>query len=619
MDRRDFLKKASAGGLGLAMSGPLATTESEASTKPNILFIMVDQMRFPSVFPAGVNNAGQFLKKFMPNVYRLWTRGVKFGQHFGATSACSPARGVIISGLYSQQSWLVQTLTAPPGAKVSSSPVLQPGYPTYGKLLREAGYQTPYFGKWHVSLEQLNNALEPYGFTGMTRPDPTGNNLQGTVGDPDNGFLSDSYVANQAAAWLSQRRGGDQPWCASVCFINPHDHEFFWGGTEFQTYNNLFNKQSTYAPFTFYSTNKGTDYPPVVAWSDDIAKNPPSYGYPAVPPNWETLAHLTNNKPKAHSFVSTFAQFVWGGISEDTSQTKYSITPYPGSGAPGYGIGLAPYSYWRRNLDSYTQMMAVVDQNIGTVLDALAPRIAANTIVVFTSDHGDYVGAHGIPISKMCTAYDECFHMPLIVVDPTNRFTGDIGTIRENLTSHVDMLNLLVSLGNNGSQKWLKGPYLDIYGSRHNMIPMLKSASAAGRDYVLFATDELCAPQYIYNDASLHITALRTKTEKIATYSQWLPYTTTIKPGTTEVEFYDYSMASGRAETNSMPKDRRVPSLLKDLAYLVATELRRPLPGRYGVAQRAARERYIAFVQLINTGKILPGKLKQLLGFGQDF
>ncbi|HVZ53538.1 MAG TPA: sulfatase-like hydrolase/transferase, partial [Pseudolabrys sp.] len=345
----------------------------------------------------------------------------------------------------------------------------------------------------------------------------------------------------------------------------------------------------------------------------------PSYGYPAVPPNWETLAHLTNNKPKAHSFVSTFAQFVWGGISEDTSQTKYSITPYPGSGAPGYGIGLAPYSYWRRNLDSYTQMMAVVDQNIGTVLDALAPRIAANTIVVFTSDHGDYVGAHGIPISKMCTAYDECFHMPLIVVDPTNRFTGDIGTIRENLTSHVDMLNLLVSLGNNGSQKWLKGPYLDIYGSRHNMIPMLKSASAAGRDYVLFATDELCAPQYIYNDASLHITALRTKTEKIATYSQWLPYTTTIKPGTTEVEFYDYSMASGRAETNSMPKDRRVPSLLKDLAYLVATELRRPLPGRYGVAQRAARERYIAFVQLINTGKILPGKLKQLLGFGQDF
>jgi uncharacterized sulfatase len=619
MDRRDFLKKVSAGSLGLAMTGPLAATEGEASTKPNILFIMVDQMRFPSVFPAGVSNADQFLKKFMPNVYRLWKRGVKFGQHFGGATACTPSRGVIISGLYSQQSWLAQTITSPPNVKVSISPILSPVYPTYGKLLREAGYQTPYFGKWHVSLGQLKNYLEPYGFTGMTQPDPTGNNLQGTVGDPNDGYLSDSYVANQAAAWLSKRRGGDQPWCASVCFVNPHDHEFFWGGTEFETYNDLFNAQSTYQPFTFYSTNKGTNYPPVVSWADDIAKSPPSYGYPAVPPNWETSAHLKNNKPKAHSFIRTFAQFVWGGINEDTSQTKATITPYPGTGAPGYGIGLAPYSYWRRNLDSYTQMMTVVDENIGTVVDALPPRVAASTIVVFTSDHGDYVGSHGIPISKMCTAYDECIHMPLVVVDPTNRFAGDIDTVRGNLTSHVDMLNLLVSLGNNGSQKWMTGDYKNIYGGRHNMIPMLKSASAPGRDYVLFATDEMAAPQYVYNDAGLHVTAMRTKAEKIATYAKWLPLSTTIKPGSVEYEFYDYSLASGRAETHSMPKDSRVPGLVKKLEKLVATELRKPLPGKYGVAQKTAHARYIAFVKFMNTGKILPGKLKQILGFGQDF
>lgn len=617
MDRRDFLKKASAGGLGLALSGPFGASEGQTATKPNILFILVDQLRFPSVFPAGVSNVDQFLKKFMPNAYKLWRNGVKFGQHFGGTTACTPARGVIISGLYSQQSWLVQTITSAPNAKVSIPPVLQPGYPTYGKLLRQAGYQTPYIGKWHVSLEQLDNALEPYGFKGMTHPDPTGANLQGTVGDPNHGFLSDAYTASQAATWLSQRRGGDQPWCLTVAFVNPHDHEFFWGGTEFLTYNDLFNAQSTYKPFSFYSTNNGTNYPPVVSWNDNIAKDPPSYGYPVLPPNWETAAHLRNNKPSAHTFVKTFSEFVWGGISQDSSQTGFTLTPYPG--VAGYGIGLAPYSYWRRSLDSYTQMMTLVDQHIGTVVGALAPRIAANTIIVFTSDHGDYAGAHGIPLNKAATAYDECFHMPLVVVDPSHKFTGDIDTVRDGLTSHVDMLNLFVSLGNNGSQEWLTGAYGDIYGGRHNMIPMLKSASAPGRDYILFATDEMASPQYNFNDAPLHITAMRTKTEKIAMYAKWAPYTTQIIPSSVELEFYDYSTSGGRAETFNTPRDSRVPGLVRELMHLQATEVRKPLPPPYLHAQELARRRYIAFVRLITTGNILPGRLKELLGYGLDF
>lgn len=484
-------------------------------------------------------------------------------------------------------------------------------------MLRKAGYQTPYIGKWHVSLEQLANPLEPYGFTGMTDPDPTGANLQGTVGDPNHGFLSDAYIANQAATWLRARRGGDQPWCLTVGFVNPHDHEFFWGGTEFKTYNNLFNQQSTYKPFSYYSNNNGTDYPPVVSWEDDIAKSPPSYGYPAVPPNWETTTHLTNNKPAAQLFVKTFSELVWGGINEDSSKTNFSIAPYPG--VAGYGIGLAPYSYWRRNLDSYTQMMTLVDDHIGTVVGALAPRIAANTIIVFTSDHGDYAGAHGIPLNKAATAYDECFHMPLVVVDPSHRFTGDIDTVREGLTSHIDMLNLLVSLGNNGSQNWLAGAYREMYGGRHNMIPMLKSAGASGRDYVLFATDEMASPQYNFNDAALHVTAMRTKNWKLGLYSKWAPYTTTIVPSSIETEFYDYSTAGGRAETLNMRNDSRVPGLVKDLLHLVPTELRKPLPEPYRSAQELARKRYIAFVQLISTGQILPPKLKQWLGYGYDY
>ena len=94
-------------------------------------------------------------RKLMPNFYRqIWTKGVKFYNYYIAANACTPARGTIISGLYSQQSWLMTTITAPPDPSpiLLKQPVLNPAYPTYGKLLQKAGYQTQYRGKRHVSI-----------------------------------------------------------------------------------------------------------------------------------------------------------------------------------------------------------------------------------------------------------------------------------------------------------------------------------------------------------------------------------------------------------------------------------------------------------------------------------
>ncbi len=625
MDRRDFIKKASVGGLGLALSQPLTTMSKASPAQPNILFIMVDQLRFPSVFPTGVKNVNQFLANFMPNTHKLWQRGVKFSSHYGATTACSPSRASLVTGLYSHQQWISQTVKSGPDTKVSVTPSLDVGFPTYGKLLRQAGYQTPYVGKSHWSLQQLAMPLEPYGFDSLNGfPDPTGSNLQGTVGDHTDGYYNDADIADRAVDWLGQRTTSEQPWCLTVGFVNPHDHEFFWGGTEFETYNGLFDNQDVfqspyYKPFSFYSQNNGMNYPPVVSPSDDTINNPPSYGYPAVPPNWETTAQLEKNKPAAHMFVRTFSQFVWGGVSEDPGQDQFTIEPYPNNAAPGYGIGMAPYSYWQRNLDSYTQIMTLVDTQIGRVVDALPADVASNTVIVFTSDHGDYGGAHGLVTNKAVTAYEEATHVPLVVVDPSNRFTGDIDVVRDGLTSHVDMLNLLVSLGHNGRQTWLRGLIGEIYGKRHDMIPMLKSSAAAGRDYILLATDETVAPQYNYNNAALQILCMRTKTEKIATYSKWLKHTTTIKPNTTEVEFYDYTTPGGRAETHNKPKDPRVPGLLKQLAGLVDSELQKPLPGHYLNAQNRAHARYLQFLRINDTGQILPDKLKELLGYGQEY
>ena len=172
MTQRDFPGSAGSAATrapaGASSSG--SAQDPAPDTRPNILFILVDELRFPSVFPAGVNNVDEFLARFMPNVHSLWQKGVKFGRHYTAASACTPSRGVLITGLYSQQSWLMLTLTNTPGQRALRHRSTRP-IPTYGKLLRRAGYQTPYIGKWHVLLRS-QGGLEPYGFDGLDLAGP---------------------------------------------------------------------------------------------------------------------------------------------------------------------------------------------------------------------------------------------------------------------------------------------------------------------------------------------------------------------------------------------------------------------------------------------------------------
>jgi uncharacterized sulfatase len=204
MDRRAFLKNATASGAALAAAGLLGNhSKAQGGPPPNILFILVDELRYWRVpFPGRINTVGEFLREFMHNTYELlWQPGVKFAGHYTARTACSPARGTLVTGLYTQQSWMLATILAKPGQIVSRQPVLNRAYPTYGRLLQNAGYQTPYIGKWHLSIPHRSpdERLEAYGLEGMTFPDPTGANLQGTIGRHGRG------------ARISQRQGYCRP------------------------------------------------------------------------------------------------------------------------------------------------------------------------------------------------------------------------------------------------------------------------------------------------------------------------------------------------------------------------------------------------------------------------
>jgi arylsulfatase A-like enzyme len=622
MDRRHFLKTAATGG-ALAATGLLSQRDNayaQAGAQPNILFIVVDELRYPSVFPQGISDASSFLRQFMPNTYKLvWQNGVKFAGHYTAASACTPARGTLITGLYAQQSWLLLTILDSPTTKVSPQPVLRQHYPTYGKLLRGAGYQTPYIGKWHLSIPHgsPDQLLEAYGFDGMTTPDPTGSNLQGTIGDADPvygdtvnvGYLNDADIATQAANWLQQRQPSDQPWCLTVGFVNPHDKEFFPAGTEFLTFTNLF--QSSANPNNFQQFINFTSPPsgsPKYNWDTNPLKTPPSLGYPAVPPNWESADQIAKTKPSTQIFARLFSEVVWGGVNDDPSVTDLSVVEYSTNPAyppvtPPYGIGKGPYSYWQRALDVYTQIMQLLDVQIGNVINALPSAVANNTIVVLTSDHGDYAGAHGFVSNKVGSCYEEVYNVPLMVVDPTGRFTDDISTIRTGLTSSVDILPLLVSLGYSGSRSWLTGDLVQIYGGRHDLLPMLKSASAAGRPYVVFTTDETAPQLYNFNNSPVHITGVRTPDGKLGVYANWQPGTTNIAfDKTLETEYYDYATPDGRAELDNTKNQAAARQLYQQLVNdILPNELRAPLPSIYAPAQGLAKIQYLAYVQLINT------------------
>jgi arylsulfatase A-like enzyme len=492
------------------------TAPSARSEKPNILVIVVDQLRFPQWFSP--NPAGLGLP---PNLQRLSRGAVSFARHYTASNDCSPARATMLTGLYTHQT----------GCMITGGSTLDPGFPTWGTMLREHGYSTRWLGKWHLThgdnhWTELSGerALERYGFDGGIFPSPDG--------APGQGWRVDPHITRRFSDWFAQE-GGSEPWCTTVSFVNPHDIAWWY------------------------------------KWSDRVAAEASAERIvQRLPPNFETPELLLErHKPRLQRSF------------QDTAARSFGPVPFSGPEATEKWLGF---------LDLYVKIQLEVDRHIGQVMRTLEsrPEIAANTVIVFTSDHGEYGASHGLR-GKGASAYEEGTRVPLIVKDPRGLLTSAPEIPRTQLSSSVDLAPLLLTIGT-GSNDWRRDRHYSHIAGRLDLAGILADPSAPGREFVLHATDETVtefAIEPYAADAPLHIVAIRTPQAKFATYSNWPYEGITPKSEGQETELYDYSTHSGRLELhNSAGESPLEEGLRAQYERAFRQELRGPLPPRLTAA-----------------------------------
>ncbi len=508
--------------------------------QPNILVIVVDQLRYPQWFSPLAGG-------LTPNLQRLRRGAVTFARHYTVSNDCTPSRAALLTGLYTHQT----------GCMITGGSTLAPGFPTWGTMLREHGYHTRWYGKWHLTHHDNwwhgaggERALERYGFAGGTFPSPDG--------APGQGWHKDPIIARQFEQWFAEE-GASGPWCTTVSFVNPHDIAWWY------------------------------------VWSDRVAVEADAGGLAwNLPPNFETPELLVaRRKPRLQRSLQA------------TAATSFGPVPFHGPEAEGK---------WLQFMSLYAKLQLEVDTHVGRVLHALGsqPEVAANTVIVFTSDHGEYSASHGLR-GKGASAYEEGIRVPLIVRDPRGQLTSAPEVVRNQLTSSVDVAPLLLTIAT-GSHAWREEPHYEHLAGRLDLASILADPAAEGREHVLHATDEIVtefAVEPYAADAPLHVMAIRTQEAKYATYSHW-PHTgiAPLQAGQ-ETELYDYRTHSGRLELESQAGHSPIEGEMRArLEQAVAHELRQPLPRHLRAAHRAGFADYFSTATRAARGAAARRKLK---------
>lgn len=313
-----------------------------------------------------------------PSLDRIGLEGIRFNNAFVTNSLCAPSRASFLTGLYSHAHG-VTTNGEEPGWYEQSG--LHPDAQTWPKLLREAGYQTAVVGKWHI--KSLPSGFDHWAILPG----------QGAYFDPE--FIvnagrvqfrghTDDVIADQALAWLKHRRT-DRPFCLLCQFKAPH---------------------SPWEPAPRLE-HEFTDV--------DIP----------IPPAFAELPR---------------------GIPQAVRKTRMSVASmnFRGRGVPA---DLPDEQRKHANLQvfvkNYYRVLRGVDENVGRILDFLdEARIAENTIVIYTSDNGFFLGEFGLFDKRLM--YEPSIRVPMMVRWPAGIERHRVDD--EHIVLNVDVAPTLLEL-----------------------------------------------------------------------------------------------------------------------------------------------------------------------------
>jgi len=436
--------------------------------RPNILFLMTDQHRFDHL---GFN--GNRIVE-TPNLDALADRSVNFARTYVSNPICMPNRSTIMTG----------RMPSIHGTRHNGIS-LDWRVNTYVRLLRKAGYRTSHIGKSHLQnmgvgrnamLRNVDFALPEEAFAlGLDEGWDELENMAGYVTREPVEMPEDFYGFERADFTVSHGDicGGHYYQWLLEKGLDPREYQ--GPRCALDNYGGWFQVYQTRLPTELYPTSyiaERTLEELDAAAADGrpfmIHCSFPDPHHPFSPPGeyWKRFA--AQDMPLPVSFF------------EDHSNSMPHIREFARERGTPHAIGTHPFSptedQFRHALAAEYGMIALIDEQIGRVLGRLAELgLADNTIVVFTSDHGDVFGDHGL-ILKHTLLYEGCTRVPLLLSVP--RVTPGR---RDGLASSIDIAQTLLELTG-------LAPYHDMQG--YSLVPMLGDPRARVRDAVLIEEDQ---------------------------------------------------------------------------------------------------------------------------------
>ncbi len=359
--------------------------------QPNIVFIMTDDhaAHAMSCYGSKINTT--------PNMDRIANEGMRFNNCFCTNSICAPSRAVILSGKHSHLNGVLTLADDFDGRQQ-----------TVSKLLQSAGYQTGIIGKWHLGIG--GNA------------DPTGFDYynvlhgQGYYFDPimrENGVdkVFEGYATDligEMSVDFIKNRDKNRPFMLMSHHKAPHRS---WEPSE--KYKDMYNDVEMPLPETFdddYATRSDAARDTTMTVDNDLSY----FDLKIIPPE---------------------------GVDPNTKITVpddlngYTLTPVE-TGEP---MSFANYHElknfkYQRYIKDYLRCVACVDDNIGKLLDCLEDEgIADDTIVIYTSDQGFFLGDHGWYDKRFM--YEESLRMPFLIKYPR---AIKAGTVNDKMILNLD-------------------------------------------------------------------------------------------------------------------------------------------------------------------------------------